>query len=160
MIDDTKSAFCRRRMLRVSGAAALAWPAVAVAGEAAPIRFGCDLSADEQSAPTDSPGKGHADFVLERETLKFSWVITYSGTTSPVTAVRIHGPQLIGTNAGMLIDVGAQGVASPIRGAANLDNGLLQFLLSGRMYVNVVTTKYKDGELRGQIKRLRSAPAP
>ena len=93
--------------------------------------------------------------MLERETLKFSWVITYSGVTSPVTAVRIHGPQLVGTNAGILIDVGAKIVSSPLRGSAILNDGLLQFLLSGRMYVNVFTTKYKDGELRGQIKRLR-----
>ena len=123
--------------------------------ETAPIKFGTDMSADDETTTTESPGKGRADFVLERETLKFSWVITYSGVTSPVTAVRIHGPQLVGTNAGILIDVGAKIVSSPLRGSAILNDGLLQFLLSGRMYVNVFTTKYKDGELRGQIKRLR-----
>ncbi len=143
--------------------AAFVLPSVAEAEDAeetAPIKFGTDLSADDETSPTESPGKGRADFVLERETLKFSWVITYSGLTSPVTAVRVHGPQLIGTNAGVLIDVGAKGVASPLQGSTTLNDGLLQFLLSGRMYVNIFTTKYKDGELRGQLKRLRSAPAP
>lgn len=153
--------FDRRRILQTMAAAALlpAAARAAIVEETAPIKFGCDLSADEQSAPTESPGKGRADFVLERDTMKFSWVITYSGLPSKVTGVRIHGPQLIGTNAGVLIDVGADGVASPIRGSTVIDNGLLQFLLSGRMYVNVVTTKYKDGELRGQIKRLRAKPS-
>lgn len=148
-------------MIAIVGSAVALTPSLLRAApveEAAPIKFGCDLSAEEQSAPTESPGKGRADFVLERDTLKFSWVITYSGIPSTVTGVRIHGPQLIGTNAGVLIDAGVNGIASPLKGAAVLDEGQLQFLLSGRMYVNITTTKYKDGELRGQIRRLRPGP--
>ncbi len=124
-----------------------------------PIRFTADLSADEESAPTESPGKGRVDFVLERATLKFSWTLTYEGLTSPITEVWIHGPQRPGTNAGKLINLGQGGLKSPVQGSVVLNEGQLEYLLAGRFYVNLFTTKYKDGgELRGQVARIRLKP--
>ena len=61
-----------------------------------PIHFYADLSADEQSAVTDSPALGRADFILDRATLRFSWVVTYSDLTSAPTAAGLHGPQTPG----------------------------------------------------------------
>jgi hypothetical protein len=124
--------------------------------ETAPIHFAAVLSADEQSAPTYSDGSGRAEFVLDRATLEFSWVVTYRGLTTAITGAHIHGPQLPGTNAGILIDIGDKGLGSPLTGSAILTDGLLEYLLAGRLYVNIHSTKYKDGELRGQIKRLRT----
>ena len=125
-----------------------------------PIRFYANLSADEESAPTESPGKGRADFVLERETLKFSWSITYEGVTTPVTGAWIHGPQRPGTNAGKLVDLAPRGLKSPLQGSIILNEGQLEYLLAGRLYVNIYTTRYKDGgELRGQSTRARLKPA-
>jgi hypothetical protein len=151
----------RRRLLAALGTLVLVRPAFALPPEdTRPIQFYANLSADEESAPTESPGKGRADFVLERATLKFSWTITYEGLTTPVTGVWIHGPQRPGTNAGKLIDLAQQGLKSPLQGSVILNEGQLEYLLAGRLYVNVFTTKYKDGgELRGQITRARLKPA-
>ncbi len=126
--------------------------------ETAPIRFEADLSADEQSAPTESPGTGHAEFTLERATLKFSWVVTFDKLTSPLTQAVVRGPQKPGTNAGVLFELGPATAKSPIKGSIVINDGQLEYLLAGRMYVNLHTTKWKDGELRGQIHRIREKP--
>jgi len=125
----------------------------AYAEDGPPIHFYADLSADEQSAYTESPGLGRVDFVLERATLRLSWTLTYDKLTSAPIGAGIHGPQTPGGNAGLLIDMAPEGMANPLRGSAVLTDGQLEYLLTGRTYVNLRTTKYKAGELRGQIMR-------
>lgn len=123
-----------------------------------PIYFVAEMSADEQSAYTESPGKGRAEFVLDRATLRLSWTLTYSNLTSAPIGVAIHGPQSPGGNAGVLIDMGANGIRNPLKGSAILTDGQLEYLLTGRTYVNLRTEKYKLGELRGQIMRQPRKP--
>jgi hypothetical protein len=135
-----------------------AWIADASAAEDAdgpPIHFYADLSADEQSAVTDSPALGRADFILERATLRFSWVVTYSDLTSAPTAAGLHGPQTPGGNAGLLVDIAESGLGSPIKGSTIITDGELDYMLTGKVYVNLRTVKFDLGELRGQIMRKR-----
>lgn len=120
-----------------------------------PIHFYADLSADEQSAVTDSPALGRADFILERATLRFSWVVTYRDLTSAPTAAGLHGPQTPGGNAGLLIDISETGLGSPIKGSTIITDGEVDYLLTGKVYVNLRTVKFDLGELRGQIMRKR-----
>ncbi|MBL8645423.1 MAG: CHRD domain-containing protein [Rhodospirillaceae bacterium] len=133
--------------------------ASARAEDLGPVRFYADLSADEQSATTISDGIGRVDFALDRDTVRLSWTVTYKNLTSPATAAHIHGPQRPGTNAGVQIDLAPAGLGLPLKGSAVLTDAQLEYLLSGRMYVNVHTTKYAVGELRGQIQRV-PPPAP
>ena len=137
--------------------AGLARPAPAA--ETAPIHFATPLSPEEETSYTESPGTGHAEFTLDRDTLRFSWIVTFQGLTSPMTGAHIHGPQSLGSDAGILFDLGPKGAPSPLKGSLVLTDGQLEYLLSGRMYVNLHTVKYKDGELRGQLKRVREKPA-
>ena len=123
--------------------------------EGPPITFSAALSADEQSAPTESPGSGIADFVLDRPTLRLDWSITYDNLTAEAVAAHAHGPQTPGGNAGVLFDLAASGMGSPLQGSRILNDGELEYLLTGRIYVNIHTTKYPAGELRGQIMRQR-----
>jgi hypothetical protein len=115
-----------------------------------PIFFYADLSADEESSYTESPGVGR---------FEITWKVTYSNTTSPVTSAGIHGPQTAGSEAAVLVDLGKKGLGSPIEGSAVLNEGDLEYLLTGKMYVNLHTVKYPGGELRGQLMRQR-AKAP
>ena len=127
--------------------------------EGPPIRFRAILSADEQSAPTTSPGIGCAIFVLHRKTLELEWTLTYSGLTSVATAAHVHGPQTPGGNAGVLFDLAPQGIRSPSSGSVILNDGQLSYLLTGRVYVNVHSARYPAGELRGHVMRLRPEQA-
>jgi hypothetical protein len=120
-----------------------------------PIHFYADLSADEQSAITDSPALGRVDFVLERATLRFSWVVTYEDLTSAATAAGVHGPQTPGGNALLLFDISESGLQSPIEGSTIINDGELEYLLTGKTYVNIRSEKFDLGELRGQIMRKR-----
>jgi hypothetical protein len=134
---------------------ALLIPDILSAQDGPPIHFFADLSADEQSAVTDSPALGRADFLLERATMKFSWTVTFRDLTSAPTAAGLHGPQTPGGNAGLLIDIAKSGLQSPISGSAIITDGQLDYLLTGKMYVNIRTIKFDLGELRGQIMRKR-----
>jgi hypothetical protein len=122
------------------------------------IVYTATLTDDEQTMPTYSPGKGFAEIRLERATLKITWKITYEGVTSPVTAVGLYGPDNPGANAGQVVDLGVNGLKSPITGSTVISDGVLSYLVTGRVYVNLHTKKYKDGELRGQLRRVRNPP--
>jgi hypothetical protein len=134
---------------------ALFLPGILTAQDGPPIHFYADLSAGEQSAVTDSPALGRAEFLLERATMKFSWIVTYHDLTSAPTAAGLHGPQTPGGNAGHLIDIAESGLQSPIKGSAIITDGQLDYLLTGKMYVNLRTARFDLGELRGQIMRKR-----
>jgi hypothetical protein len=119
------------------------------------ILFTATLTDDEQSVPTYSPGTGIAEFRLERATMKLSWKVTYQNLTSPAIAAGLYGPENLGANAGQVVDLAGGKLKSPITGSTTLSDGVFQYLITGRVYVNLHTTKYKDGELRGQLRRQR-----
>jgi hypothetical protein len=126
------------------------------------IFFAANLTADDESTPTESPGSGRAELRLERATLKLTWKITFQGLTAPATSVALYGPENVGATAGMVVDLVAphtKRVSSPITGSAVLSDGAFGYLITGRMYVNILTTHYKEGELRGQLRRQRK-PLP
>jgi hypothetical protein len=128
------------------------------AGEdARPVLFYTFLSPDEE---TSSPGSGRADFSLDRKTLRLSWKVSYGHLTSSLTSAAVHGPQRLGTNAGVQIDLAPGSRSSPLVGSSVLTDAQLEYLLAGRMYVNLHTTRYPDGELRGQIQRVPPGGAP
>ena len=121
--------------------------------DAGPVVFFADLSADEQAATTVSKGRGRAEFLLDRVSTRLSWRVTTTALDSTVLGVAIHGPQRMGTNAGVQIDLAPQGARAVLTGSAVLTEAQLDYLLAGRMYVNVRTRRYPVGELRGQIQR-------
>ena len=123
--------------------------------EGPPIRFRALLSADEQTITTESPGVGCALFVLDRPTLRIEWTVTYKDMTSAATAANVHGPQGVGSNAGVLWNLAPDGMKSPLKGSLVLNDGQLEYLLTDRVYVNILSRRYPEGELRGQIRRLR-----
>ena len=123
-----------------------------------PIRFFANMSADEESSFTESPATGRAEFVLDRDTMTFSWKITFKDLTGAPIQARIHGPQTPGGEAGALFDLAPNGVKSPLEGSHVLTDGELRYLLTDRLYINITTQKYKQGEIRGQIQRMRPTP--
>ena len=120
-----------------------------------PIRFFADLSDDAQRAPTDSPGVGRADFVLERDTLKFSWRVSFENLTSQPVRLQIHGPVPAEGAAPALFAVAPESFSSPVEGERTLSLGEVAYLVQNLLYVNLSTTKYPVGEIRGAVRKLR-----
>jgi len=129
-------------------------PDPSLAGPA--LKFRLDLSPEEQSHVVKSPARGVGEMTLERETMKLMWKITFKDMTSPATAAHVHGPQTPGGNAGVLFPLAPGAVKSPIEGSAILNDGQLEYILTGRAYVNIHTEEYPDGELRAPIMRIRT----
>lgn len=123
------------------------------------IVFAATLTDDDQSTPTESSGAGYAEVRLERATLRITWKVTYKGLTSRITAAGLYGPENVGANAGQVVNLGAKSLGSPIEGSQVLDDGVFQYLITGRVYVNLHTARYPLGELRGQLRRQRPRPA-
>ena len=127
------------------------------------------LSGAEQVPVVQTAGTGQ--FLGTDAGDKVSHRLSFSGLSSPVAAAHIHLGKK-GTNGGVIVFFCGGGGRPPcppsvgtVTGtitAANVvategmkqgDLGaLIQAMMNGETYVNVHTTKYQDGEIRGQIR--------
>lgn len=119
-----------------------------------PIHFYADLSDGPQRAPTESPGVGRVDFVLERDTLKLSWTMSFKDLTSEPVGLHIHGPVPAEGDAPALFDLAMDPIRSPLMGEKVLTLGEVAFFVQHLVFVNLHTSKYPLGELRGPIRKL------
>jgi hypothetical protein len=133
----------------------------AMGGGAAPVAAMPVASAAELSAQLDganevpmtfSGGSGTALASYDDTTGMLSWSVTYDGLTSEATGAHFHGPAAEGENAGVQLNIGETGLASPLQGAAPITPEQAAALLGGLWYVNIHSATFPDGEIRGQLK--------
>lgn len=120
-----------------------------------PIYFGANMSDAPQRLPTYSPGVGRADFVLERDTLKLSWTVTFEDLTTEPVGLHLHGPVPAEGTAPVMFDLASDGFRSPVEGEKILTEGEVAYLVQSQVYINLHTTQYPEGELRGPVRRVR-----
>lgn len=160
----------------VLGAAAASCPA-------APIIYQAALSGPAEAPPNSSPGMGFAVVTFDADNHTMRVQVTFSGLTSGTTASHIHAPTIIpGGTAGVATTVPTfpgfpLGVTSgtydqtfntllastynPAFVTANggtpatAEAALGRFLAEGRAYLNIHTTTFGGGEIRGFL-----SPAP
>jgi hypothetical protein len=111
--------------------------------------FTADLKGTSQVPPIDSAATGKAEVTYDDASKMLTWTITYSGLSGNVTAAHFHGPAKEGENAGPIVPITQ--LDSPMKGSATLTEDQSQALTGGKMYVNVHTAKYPNGEIRGQL---------
>jgi len=106
------------------------------------------LRGGQEVPPVATPARGCGRFEVDinANTLKFH--ISYGGLTSPETAAHIHGPAGPGVNAGVVFPLPA---GNPKVGVWNYPQAMEADILAGRMYVNIHTTQFPGGEIRGQV---------
>jgi hypothetical protein len=114
------------------------------------VKYKADLSAKEEVPATDSAGAGKSDLSYDTDSKKLTWSITYEGLTGEATAAHFHGPAAVGANAPPVVPIDGA-LTSPIAGEATLTDAQAADLAAGMWYFNVHTTKYPDGEIRGQV---------
>jgi hypothetical protein len=136
----------------------LAFAAVVLLGGTASAQqiFTANLNTIQEVPPVNSNGRGSCVITLNFAQTQITTVTcTFAGLSSGVTQGHIHGPAAPGTNAGVLFDLTPPtGVTSGTftRGPFTLTADQLGFLRSKRLYVNIHTTNFPGGEIRGQIK--------
>jgi hypothetical protein len=100
-------------------------------------------------AGTGSPGTGLGTITLDTGTNLLSWSITWSGLLGTPTLMHFHGPALPNQNAGVQVGTGV--VGPPVVGNAVLTAAQVNDLLAGLWYLNLHTTAFGGGEIRGQV---------
>jgi hypothetical protein len=93
---------------------------------------------------------------LTLEGAQLTYRVAYSGLSGPATAAHIHGPAPATAGAGVLFGLsGAAGTAGVLAGTQTVTPDQFVALVTGQTYVNIHTTTFGGGEVRGQVMPLR-----
>ncbi len=123
------------------------------AGVASAQTFTATLDGLQEVPPNASPATGSATLVLD-VAMMLNVSCTFSGLLAPVVASHIHAPAPPGVNAGVRFSlIPPAPPVSPI----NLTVGPLTAaqaadLINGLSYINIHTSQFPGGEIRGQIR--------
>ena len=112
-------------------------------------------SAGAGTCSAGGTGTGLALLAYDDVSNLLSWNITWSGLSGTASNLFMQGPALPNQNGGVRVAVGI--VSNPAIGSAILSEALEAELLSGLWYVNLYTSNFGGGEIRGQIN---AVPVP
>lgn len=112
------------------------------------VRMRADLSGAMEVPANTSTASGRGEFVVDTASDTLSFDLSFSGLTGMETATHIHGPAAAGATAGALFTLPT---GTPKIGVWHYDPALEADILEGRTYVNVHSTMFPAGEIRGQI---------
>ena len=107
-------------------------------------------SMDGPQAGTASSGVGTLTGTFDDVTKQLSWSITWSGLIGVPTAMHFHGPAGPGVGAGVQVPTGIAGPPE-IGGPVVLTPTQETDILAGLWYLNLHTTAFGGGEIRGQV---------
>lgn len=117
------------------------------------VSFPIDGQQANAGAGTGSAATGTGTFSLDTTNNLLTWSISYdeaqldNGAGSQ-TAAHFHGPAAAGVNGGVQINIGTQ---NPTIGSATLTVTQTNQILNDLWYVNIHTTAFGGGEIRGQV---------
>ena len=139
---------------RLSLLTALCVVFLAATAQATIINLGASMDCVQANAGAGTcgaggTGTGTATITLDDTTSLLSWNISWSGLSGTPTLMHFHGPALPNQNAGVQVGVGV--VGPPVVGNAVLAAGQVTDLLAGLWYLNLHTTTFAGGEIRGQV---------
>lgn len=109
------------------------------------------IDGTQEVPPTPSTGVGCGLIAMDLTNNVLSYDIRYANLSAAETAAHIHGYGGVGQNAGIkhTLPPGARKQGSWAYGAAQSDENLIK---AGLTYINVHTTNFPGGEIRGQIQ--------
>ena len=113
------------------------------------ISYGAELKGTSEVPPTASTGAGSVALTFDTASKQLEWKGSYAGLSGDATAAHFHGPAEVGTNAGVMIPIAS--FKSPFTGTAGLSDAQAADLAMGRLYINLHTSKFPNGEIRGQV---------
>ena len=147
----------RHTVLRTALAACVVAFAAAGCGDMRPSQkieiYEATLSGSQEVPPAATTASGQAEVQYNQNTGKLTWKVTYTGLSAAATAGHIHGPAAMGANAGVVVPFPGNITAQPVTGEAALTIAQYADLAAGLYYVNVHSTKFPGGEIRGQLRR-------
>jgi hypothetical protein len=139
------------RKALLPAALVLALAAGPAAAEA--MMFKGDLTGGATNPPSMSKGIGSIAVMLDPKTKKITWRGYYVGVQGQDLKAHFHGPAKPGENAAPT--VAAESIDETFEGQATLDAQQIKQLEDGKWYFNIHSSKHPEGELRGQLTRVR-----
>jgi len=113
-------------------------------------------SIDGPQAGVASPGTGTGIMTYDDVTNLLSWDISFSGLLAGTTVSHFHGPALPGDPAGVQVAIplgSAFGQTSgTLLGSAPITAAQEADLLANLWYINIHSSLYPNGEIRGQVE--------
>lgn len=113
-----------------------------------PISFEISIDGNQEVPATGSTATGAGTATYDPVTRLFSWNITFSGLSAAETAAHFHGPARACANAGVQVSLP---LGSPKVGSTTLTVAQGLQLVAGLWYVNIHSSAFPGGEIRGQV---------
>ncbi|MGQ0581198.1 MAG: CHRD domain-containing protein [Reyranella sp.] len=119
--------------------------------------FRATLNGASEVPPTTTKGSGYFTAVYRPSTKVLEYRLNLVGLSGPVTIAYLHGPAPPGENAEKIvpIDVPFYRDRSHLSNGVTLTEEQAGQVVAGLWYINVMTEKFPDGEIRGQILPLK-----
>ncbi len=114
--------------------------------------FTVNLDGLQEVPANAAPGFGSGTLTLTGTNL--AWNINFSGLLSGVVASHIHASAGYGTNAPVVLSLNPPlgSTAGSIIGSSDVSMAIVTALTNGLAYVNIHTSVFPGGEIRGQIE--------
>ncbi len=127
---------------------------LASAASAQTVTFNVSLDGSQETPPVTTTGTGMATVTLDVATRNVSVSGTYSMLLGNQTLAHIHGPAPRGMMAGILIGLtGTGGKSGSFSGSGVLSVANVNNLGDNLLYLNIHTSMFSAGEIRGQIEK-------
>ena len=111
------------------------------------LQFKATMDGKSESPPTDSAATATADIKIDTDAKTITWTTKSTGLTGAATAAHFHGPADPGANAKPEIDISK----SIDQGTGPITDAQIADFSAGKIYVNIHTAKFPNGEIRGQV---------
>ncbi len=117
-------------------------------------KFTVSLNGVQENPPVNSTGRGSCVLTLDTAETQITLSCTYSGLGSNASAAHIYTNGPVGVNGPFLFNLtGASGTSGTLTLAPTaVTPAQVADLRAKRWYVNIHTTNFPGGEIRGQIK--------
>jgi len=129
-----------------------------LAGGANATSFTLAAMLDGLQVPVVTLGNGTLTGTYDDVTNALTWSGSFSGLTTGTNAAHFHGPAAPGVNAGIQVSMTGGSNVFPLAvtsgsfsGSATITDTQEADLLAGLWYVNIHTTMFPNGEIRGQV---------
>lgn len=103
---------------------------------------------------TRSAGTGRLDALYDSQTRVLRWKASWTGLSGAITGVQFHGPADAGQAAPPTM-IWPSPFGPRYEGRATITPQQAVDLVDGRWYVNVMTSSFPAGEVRGQLRVVR-----
>jgi hypothetical protein len=142
--------------LKIAGLACTGFIALAAHLSAVVVVYQFPLSGLEEVPPNASPATGFATVTLDTESNLLAWDVVFSGFQGTYTNAHFHGPAAPGVNTGTLVGIHQAEflgqTSGQLVGSTTLTNMVhKQHILDGLTYINLHSTVFPGGEIRGQV---------